>query len=75
MTLQEMSKTKTTAQIVRYFRIRGELDVLISQLDTLPPGEAMAFESCLAGRLKQDDGLICYDKNEQQDIANEMCGI
>lgn len=73
MTLHQMSQTMTTATIVRHFRERGELDALMSQLDTLPKGEQLAIESCIAGKTSEDDS-ITWDKNECQDIANDLLG-
>jgi hypothetical protein len=64
----------TTAEIVRHYRDRGQEDLLLSQLHTLPKGEQISIESCIAGKVSEDD-TITWDKNECQDIANEMCGI
>lgn len=74
MTLHEMSKTKTTAEIVRHYRDAGEIDFLLSQLHTLPKGEQLAIESCLAGEVGAGSAPVRY-RDEFQDIANEMCGI
>lgn len=73
MTLHQMSQTMTTAAIVRHFRERGELDALMSQLDTLPKGEQLAIESCVAGKVGVNNEPVRL-QDECQDIANDLLG-